>query len=141
MQLLDEHPYLWSFNEMRASLFIKRRAQDPNALFVAISGILRKITGTFEPVDSALNQGMDLEQLCRLDNGLFAEGPVPLLKAYQKVLEAAGCGPYIFGEEEPKRWDGSQWASTKGNSKVLLFGNSWIIADGFNWERLSSTPG
>lgn len=136
LEEFDEHPFLWPLNELCVSLYIKKSARDPNALFLAITDIQERTLGESEPIGTHLN--LKLKTLCALDNGLFADGPLPLLKQYEAALRDAGCEPYIFGGKDPRRWDGRQWSSEKGTAKILLFGGNWIMAESFTWERLSS---
>lgn len=138
---LEDHPFLWPFNEKVAELYIKRRALDPKALYVAITRTHYETLGPSEPLETHLmNNLTNLEERCAWDNGLFAKGPLPLLKVYTAALQEAGCEPYLFGEGEAKRWDGRQWVSTKARAKVLLFGDSWIVADQFHWDQLAPQP-
>lgn len=133
----EEHPYLWPYNELGAELYIKRRSKDPRALFIQLSEIHRKTLGGSCPIETHFNVGTDLLQLCASEYGLFAKGPLPLLRSYAAALIETGCEPYFFGENEPRRWDGFQWRSIKACNRLLLFGNSWVVAQSFTWDSLT----
>lgn len=133
----QEHPLLWPFNAPHSQLYIKHSARDPNALHVAIATIHEREFDTSCGIGTFLNLVPSLDKLCRMDHGLFADGPTPLLKLYATALQEAGCGPYFVGERSPIQWMDGRWVEDLPSVSVLLFGKSWIIAEEFQWEQRS----
>ena len=71
--------------------------------------------------------------------GVLAEGPVPLLKAYAKVLKGHGATTNLFSVRPPLRWDGVRWAEEPESPSACVLGESYIVACGFEVARVGGS--
>ena len=67
---------------------------------------------------------------------MFGEGPISLMKSYYEILNQYGMGPYFFNERNPKRWYRKQWVDETEMVILLLIGNSYVIAEKCEFERI-----
>lgn len=135
IEVVDEDPALWPYNQSRANLYCVDAAPDQAD---ALLGALYR--AHVEAVGEAVNaipfgDGLNASNALPGGAGLVAKGPLPLLRAYQQALEAHGARTSIIGEAPPQRWDGRQWVRIPEGIQLLILGDCWIVAESFDASR------
>jgi hypothetical protein len=135
LELFEEHPLLWAYNQRQTNLYFGRPTDRPYELFVNIYNIHQQLTKNRIPFHKCLNNALTTIELCKSTTGLFAKGPIKILEAYKEELERHNMNPTIVGGHNPKRWlDGHQVDETE-IVKVLVMGDSYVIGETFDFQR------
>ena len=118
-EVLDDHVYLWNINNNLADLYFKGQCSDImpviGELFITHSSF---VNGLF-PLENYLNN--KIVNLLNKGEGLFSKGPVNLIKEHAKVLSGNGYKTSII-----------EFSTKEKNSyKILIFGDSFVIANDF----------
>jgi hypothetical protein len=78
------------------------------------------------PFGFGINSPQGWQKLCTSPNGLFARGPKRIIDMYQKCLNKNGIKTSFLNEIAPN----------KKQFRLLLFGDSYFIAESFLFQRL-----
>jgi hypothetical protein len=136
LELFEEHPLLWTYNQRQTNLYFGRPTERPHELFVNVYNIHRQLTRNRIPFDKFLNNALTTIELCKSTTGMFAKGPIKLMEAYKEELERHNMNPTIVGGHNPKRrLDGHQVDETE-IVKVLVIGDSYVIGETFDFQRV-----
>lgn len=138
LRLLNDHVLLWPYNGTVSELYFSSPTEKPHELYVAVVEAHQRAVNNWIPLDRFINikPYLPLLKLCKSTNALFAKGPTELLEIYAKVLSDFNMKPNIFGERTPKRWINKQFEEEAGNLKVLFVGESYIVAEDFDFIRV-----
>ena len=136
LELFEEHPLLWNYNQLQTSLYFGQPTDKPYELFVNIYHIHRQLTQNQLPFDIFLNKLVPTIELCKSPAGLFARGPVKLMEAYKDELERHTMNPSIVGEHHPKRSLNGHPIDETEIVKVLVIGDSYVVAETFDFQRV-----
>jgi hypothetical protein len=136
MELLDEHPLLWTYNQWQTSLYFGNPTTKPYELFANIYDVHIKETANSIPFNKFINTHLPIIELCKSSAGLFASGPLKLMEAYKKELEAHGMNPTIVGGHNPKRWQNGHQVDETEIVKILIIGKSYVIGQTFDFVRV-----
>ncbi|MCH6198236.1 hypothetical protein MMU07_01485 [Aquiflexum sp. LQ15W] len=136
LELFEEHPLLWTYNQRQTNLYFGRPTERPYELFVNIYNIHLQVTRNRIPFDKFLNNTLATIEICKSTMGLFAKGPIKIMEAYKEELERHNMNPSIVGGHNPKRWlDGHQVDETE-IVKVLVMGDSYVVGETFDFQRV-----
>lgn len=138
MNLYEEHPLLWSHNQMQVSLYFSQPTNRPHELLTDITALHNRKTANWIRLEKYLNSGLTAIELCKSNSGLFARGPINLLEEYKSVLEVFSMHATILNGHNPKRWVNGYQVDETEILKVLVIGNSYIIAESFDFIRLNN---
>lgn len=136
IRLESDHPLLWRFNELQRGLYFSGSCRDRDAV------VSRLVTTHVALVGDAYRYGEFLNPLIRtselLDSGfgLFAEGPLPLIDAYEAVLAESGLSVSGPPPRSPMRWRDGRWVEADDWFEIVLLGTSFVIGHGFEAARL-----
>ena len=136
LELFEEHPLLWTYNQRQTNLYFGRPTDRPYELFVNIYNIHRQLTRNRIPFDKYLNTALTTIELCKSTTGLFAKGPIKLMEAYKEELERHNMNPTIVGEHKPKRWLNGHQVDETEIVKVLVIGDSYVVGEIFDFQRM-----
>ena len=136
LELFEEHPLLWTYNQRQTNLYFGRPTDRPYELFVNIYNIHRQLTRNRIPFDKYLNTALTTIELCKSTTGLFAKGPIKLMEAYKEELERHNMTPTIVGEHKPKRWLNGHQVDETEIVKVLVIGDSYVVGETFDFQRM-----
>ncbi|BFT69161.1 hypothetical protein [Paenibacillus sp. P36] len=123
-KVLDEHVYLWDYNKDYFELYFNGHVKDSKKLIGELYIAHRDITNNLIPFGTYMNG--KIEWLLGFDLGLFAKAPVNLIKEYCNVLEDNGLKGTLLPTKSDKQWNGKQT-----DYKVLIFGDSYVVAKEF----------
>lgn len=132
IQVVTDHPLLWQFTDLQASLYYEGQCSNPEKLFYDMYRVHVGLYGTYVPFGKFLYIS-DFMRLRQGRGGLLAKGPKRLLTYFAQCLEDAGIGWSIINEYRPTRWEGSERRPERTDLKILLIGRTdiYVIAEDF----------
>ena len=136
LELFEEHPLLWAYNQRQTNLYFGKGTERPYELFVNIYNIHRQLTQNRIPFGKYVNRALSTIELCKSTTGLFAEGPINMMEAYKEELERHNMNPTIVGGHNPTRWLNGHQVDETGIVKVLVIGDSYVIGETFDFQRV-----
>ncbi|MEM8969224.1 MAG: hypothetical protein AAGE93_22595 [Bacteroidota bacterium] len=137
MQLLEDHPLLWRFNDIQSELYFSKSTDKPYELISSILEAHHKIVSNWYSLSKFINYGQfPFIDLCKSSNALFAKGPKKVLAEYARILSEFKMRPNLFGDCDPKRWTGRKWVAETEILRILIIGESFVIAEDFDFERV-----
>lgn len=131
LQLTDEHVLLWGHRKRRLSVYFSGKHENPDAVVGALYGRHWELTHGWIPFHRFLNPNVQLAKLITGGSGLLAEGPEPLLLAYEAIMEKLGFSVSHVDAGEPAYWNGETWLEEREKLSVLLIDRSYIVAEKF----------
>jgi hypothetical protein len=133
----EEHVLLFPYTKKRGSLFFSELSTDSKKIIGDLFLAHQEIMGDWYNFQDFLNQSIKLDALCSSYSGCLAEGPLPLLEEYKKVIARHGGKSNIINIAAPKRWNGSYWEEESSENRLLLMGEFFIVAQSFCYEQVS----
>ncbi|NIG55541.1 hypothetical protein [Chitinophaga sp. Cy-1792] len=125
----DDHPLLWDYNDLQASLYFTGVSADVYKLFWEVKQIEKRLYGHYQYIDRYLNSELEVVKLMKAGRGLFANGPKKLLQEMAKVLADNVLKFSLISEREPSLCDGTRLTAKRQYPSALLVGNSYFIAN------------
>jgi hypothetical protein len=135
-ELSDDHVLLWPHASRRTLTSFYGRCENPSAVAGALYERHRELAGKWIPFDRFLNPGVRLTKLIDGGFGMLAEGPEPLILAYEDVMRRHGFSTSHHDSEKPRYWDGEEWVEEKAALSVLMLDESYIVAEEFVAEAV-----
>lgn len=135
LELFEEHPLLWAHNQRQVNLYFGHPSSRPCELFPDIYLTHSRLMGNWTPFNKYVNANISIIDLSKLASGLFASGPIKLMEEYKGILESHNMNPTIVGGHNPKRWLNGHQVDETEILKVLVIGQSYVIAEGFDFNR------
>lgn len=123
------HPLLWPYVERHAELYFYSVAEDPRALIADLHEAHSRAVIKWFPLERFTNELRPLHKLLAASNGCLAAGPLPLIRVYEGVLQAAGIKCSVLESEQPLERSPEPGASAP---MALLMGTSYFIARGLS---------
>ena len=137
-ELFDNHVLLWFYSQPKSSLTFKRIDSNVDAFNVIgkLYAKHRDLVGSWIPFEFCFNQDLNLEVLLNLGYGKLAEGAEKIIIGYQEVMNECGFQSSYLSYP-PKRWDEEKgWIDEDSNLRVLITGQSYIVAPKFTAKRI-----
>lgn len=131
-----DHPLLWDYNDLQASLYFNGEPDDFHKFYWDLYNVHKSIYGSYFTVDKYLNDGILLNKLMMSRNGLLAKGPKNLLIKFAECLEKHGVQSSIINGVAAVYWNGNEMVPASQNLSVLFIGESYIISNDFKIENL-----
>ena len=131
IELFEEHPLLWPYNQLQTSLYFGRPTKRPYELFEGLYRVHLQETKKWFSFDKYINANVPIIDLCKSTTGQFASGPIKLLEAYKKELESHEMNPTIVGGYNPE----DSTKKEKAQLKVLVIGDSYVVGETFEFSR------
>lgn len=129
-KVLDEHIYLWDYNKDFYDLYFNGHSKDIKKIIGELYLTHREVTSNLIPFGAYTNGKIDW--LLEFNVGLFAKAPVPLIEAYSKVLESNDLKITLLPSKSQYQWNGKQT-----EYKVLIIGDSYVVAKAFYAVQLA----
>jgi hypothetical protein len=130
LELPRDHPLLWPHRAPAVQLHFRNTGCDHRAALADLYDRHRALAEDWFSFDAFLRP----EHL-GAPGGLAAEGPEPLVVAYDAVLRAHGYRTTLLNRRPPARWvaegSGGRWVEEDQELAVLLVGASYVVASGF----------
>jgi len=117
------------------SLFFYSTATNPSQVVGALYERHMKTTGGWLGFNKFTNGEATLTKLLSSNSGKIARGPVPLLQAYQEVLNDFKIKNSTLEPRLSKRWENGMWVENTTPFQLLLLDNSYVVA-----ENITAAP-
>jgi len=123
--MATDHVLLWQYNKPHAYVSFYGEAMQPLAVVGALFERHTDLVGSWIPFQRYLNGGR-LSELIAGRYGLLAQGPEPLIFAYEEVMQQHGFSTAHHASDKP----------VESPKAVLIFHESFVIAESFNATAL-----
>lgn len=136
-----DHVLLWPYNSPKALVSFYGEATDPFAVLTALMNCHSHLTEDYLPFGQFMN-GDPLETIAGR-YGVLAEGPMPLMESYAKVLESFGIGTRVARQKLGNSADTASELDYIGepefaNLEVLILKRGcYVVASGFSARRVT----
>lgn len=140
LAFLDDHVLLWDYTEPASQLSFHGPDGRHDRLLSDLWVKHRAVVGDWIPYSRYLNGYFVCKGLSGI-SGVLAYGPDRLLKEYASVFAGSEIEAYFPYPPRPvMRWDeeGSRYVEESRELSVLILGNSHIIGEHFEAERIDS---
>lgn len=138
IEITDDAPVLWQFTDFHGELFFTGKIKEPEKLFVDLYRTHKKLFDDYRPFDLSFDGNSLFVANTMYSNGQICKGPRMMLEQYGQCLERNGLKFSIVGKW---RWvppfDATS-ESLANRLKALLLGDSFVIAEDFNFQLLGS---
>ena len=135
MEIKSDHPLLWEYTDIQCQLYFTGKCEDLPRLFYDLYVTHKKLFGRYECFNIDIWEEKSHFKRFMYTNGLLTQGPKKLMDMYGHCLEQNGLGFTIIGKRPGEYWDGKESASQDAGLKILLLGESYIIAKDFTFLK------
>jgi hypothetical protein len=135
IRLLDEHELLLEHQAERVTLTFTGTADDTLSMVGALYVAHVDAVGSWYPFERFLNPEMDLVGLLQSGYGQLAEGPEPLIEAYERVLNRYDIRTSRLTPRPPVWWDGEEWTPGGEGVRVLFLDDMYVVAQNFSGSK------
>ncbi len=123
LALESEHVLLWEHQKPRVAIsFFTEFVEHPLSVVGQLYRAHMDLAGEWIPFDRYFNMPEKLDELIAGRHGLLAEGPEPLMQVYERILEENGF----------QTTNRTILPNGHEGISILIFGDSYIIASGFD---------
>ena len=133
VELVADHILLWTYIYPQASVSFYGEVDDAFKIVGALYKRHRQLVAHWIPFGSFLNG--DPVEMIRGRYGMFADGPLPLVRAYAEVLESYGIGVQI-SEPKPAAYTNNKKTGAAEVTVLILNRNCYVVAEKFNARKL-----
>lgn len=131
LQFFDDHVLLWPHLSRRTSTSFYGKAENPLAVVGALYQRHKELVGEWLPFHRFLNSNIQLSELISGGFGMLAEGPEPLVLAYEDVMRAHGFAASHLDPAKPVYGGGTELLGPNAGAFVLVLDDSYVVAEHF----------
>lgn len=131
LQLSNDHVLLWPHVARRTSTSFYGKSENPSAVAGALYERHWGLAGKWIAFHRFLNPGVRLTELIAGGFGMLAEGPEPLILAYEEVMQQHGFSTSHLDPSKPVYWGGEGWLEEKAALSALVLDESYVVAEKF----------
>lgn len=135
LKILEDDPLLWEFTDVQSELYFNGQVEDAVRLFFDLYVMHKKLFEGYQSFDIHFGENTPYFKQFQYSNGLLTKGSKRLMEHYANCLEQNGLSYSIVGDWRPTYWDGEKHISEPQDLKVLLLGDTYIIAESFSFVR------
>lgn len=136
LQFSDDHVLLWPHAGRQSATSFYGRAENPSAVAGALYRRHWELADKWLPFHRFLNPRVRLTELIAGGFGMLAEGPEPLVLAYEEVMRQHGLSTSHRDPRKPVYWGGDGWLEQEAALSVLILDESYIVAEEFVAEAV-----
>jgi hypothetical protein len=127
----QDHVLLWHYTKPHTSTSFYGKA--PNSLSVVGALYERHVdlVENWMPLHKYLNPEVRLNELIAGSFGMLADGPEPLILAYEEVMQHYGFSTSHLESRLPMYWYNEMGVEENASLSVMILDESYIIAEGF----------
>jgi hypothetical protein len=134
LKISTDNPLLWEFTDTHGELYFSGKIKNPEKLFVDLYKTHKTLFGKYQSLylpfsEEALSSGN-----VPYSNGQIAKGSRKLLEHYASCLKQNGLNYSIVGEWRSTVWDGFKNVPESQDLQVLFLGDTYVIAEKFNFR-------
>ena len=134
-EIVNNHPLLLLYTDRWQSLYFKGPATDVKALMADIFTAQLEVFDSLYNLTNFLNSERNVEALLRAPSALLAKGPRTIIDKYASCLQAHNLPYSIVDGWQPTYWNGGQNVDTVEKLKLLLMGDTYVVAEEFLFEK------
>lgn len=131
----DDHPLLWEFTDLQCQLYFTGNCKDHSRLFYDLYTTHKKLFGKHQCFEISFEDSSFFKPF-QYTNGLLTQGPKKLMEKYSNCLTQNGLDFNLIDEKPPKYWNGEQFMEQERSLKVLILGDTYVIAKDFSFKLL-----
>jgi hypothetical protein len=131
LEFFNDNVLLWPHVARRTSLSFHGRAENPLAVVGALYQRHKELVGEWLPFHRFLNSNVGLLELITGGFGMLAEGPEPLVLAYEDVMRAHGVSASHLDPTKPVYGGGTERLGENAPAYVLILDDSYVVAEQF----------
>lgn len=128
VEMYDRHPLLVQYDAPNRSLYVSGTPLRPRSVAEDVERAIRADSLSWRGLPEYAGSIEAVERLLSAGHGRLMAAPEPVCAVAARVLEAAGVQCSILGQ-----------APARGGMRVLLLGQSYVIAAGFAFEDRAPT--
>jgi len=132
LDVYKDHVLLWEYVKPKTSTSFYGSVKDSLSVVGALYERHVELAGDWIPFQKFINSGIPLSELIAGSFGMLADGPAPLILAYEEVLQRYGISTSHIEPKPPMSWRDGKWVLDDTNLSVLILGNSYVIATDFD---------
>ena len=132
INLKNDHPILWRFNNTRGGLYFSGKVSNAKAVVADLYAVNNRIFGGLVPMESYFNCGINVLKVLGSHSGLVASGPVNILDCYSDVLVKHDVTHSIIEGHNPGYKNGIKLPG----KQVLLIGDCYFVGNEFDFFRI-----
>jgi hypothetical protein len=83
------------------------------------------------PFHKYINSEIRLNELIAGSFGMLADGPEPLILAYEEVMQHYSFSTSHLESRPPMYWNNETWIEENTSLSVIILDESYVIAEGF----------
>lgn len=130
-QITQDHVLLWEYVKRRTAISFYGSTKESLSVAGALFERHRALVGEWIPFHRFLNMRIGLNELIAGGFGRLAEGPEPLVLAYEEVMQDYGFSASHVEPRLPSRWVGGEWVEIYPSLSLLLLNESFVVAESF----------
>ena len=131
LEFFDDHVLLWPHSARRTSTSFYGKTESPLAVVGALYQRHKELVGEWHPFHRFLNPDVGLSELISGGFGMLAEGPEPLVLAYEDVMRAHGFSASHLDPTKPVYGGGTERIGQNAPAYVLILDDSYVVAEQF----------
>jgi hypothetical protein len=131
LEFFDDHVLLWPHLARRTSTSFYGKAENPLTVVGALYQRHKELVGEWLPFHRFLNSNIGLSELISGRFGMLAEGPEPLVLAYEEVMRAHGFSASHLDPTKPVYGGGNERLGHNAPAFVLILDDSYVVAEQF----------
>jgi hypothetical protein len=135
IEIKDEHPLLWEYNDIQCQLYFNGQCKDIPKLFYELYTIHKQNFANLKCFNVSFGEGTTDFRPFQYSNGLLTEGSKKLMLKYGECLKQNGLNYTILSERPASFWNGENHVPEDGDLRVMFFGKGFIIAKQFAFVR------
>ena len=135
IEILNDHPLLWEFTDIQCQLYFTGQCNNSEKLFYDLFATHKMLFGKYQCFDISFGEETPYFKPFQYSNGLLTQGSKKLMEKYAACLKQNGIDYNIIGEQPAEYRDGGQFIKQDSGLKVLLLGDTYIIARDFSFVR------
>ena len=124
LELSQDHVLLWHYNQPYDLLSFYGKTNNPLTVVGALYEAHTALVGSWIPFEKYLNTALGLSKLIEGSHGLLAEGPEPLILAYEKVMHEYGISASYHTSSSP----------LDAPYSVLILDQAFVIGERFETD-------
>lgn len=130
----DDHPLLWEFTDLQSQLYFTGICKDQAKLFYDLYVTHEKLFGKHRCFEISFGKVSSFPKPFQYSNGLLAQGSKKLMEKYSDCLIQNGLDFKIIDDRPAMYGNDEQFMEEETSLKVLISGDSYIIANDFFFE-------
>jgi hypothetical protein len=135
VELLDDHPLLYQYNQTPVALFVRGQVQDVNAVVLDVIQAHSEVFGFWRRFPEYMNVEKPLFTLFSEGGGLLGQMPKPLADKLVLVMEKHGLETKIVEGENPSDKNSNPMLQEQ-KVQCLFVGSSYFISYAFSIDEL-----